>query len=40
MGGDYCAIIGNVEQFGFRDIIRSLIVTPLIRFDLELHCPK
>ena len=40
MGGDYVAIIGNVEQFGIRDIIRSFIVTPIIRFDFELHCPK
>lgn len=40
MGGDYVAVLGRTEQFGFRDIIRSLIVTPIIRFDFELHCPK
>ena len=39
-GGDYVAVIGRTEQFGLRDIIRSLIVTPLIRLDFELHCPK
>ncbi len=39
-GGDYVAVLGKTEQFGFRDIIRSLIVTPLIRLDFELHCPK
>jgi hypothetical protein len=40
MGGDYVAVLGKTEEFGFRDIIRSLIVTPIIRFDFELHCPK
>ena len=40
IGGDYVAVLGRTEQFGFRDIIRSLLVTPFIRLDFELHCPK
>ena len=42
MGGDYLAVLGFEEIFSFSDIIRSLIVTPLIWFNLELHtrCPQ
>ena len=36
-GGDYVAVLGWREQFGFWDIIRALINTPLIRKNLELH---
>lgn len=39
VGGDYVAAIGYEEAFSAADIIRSLIVTPLIRRDLELHSP-
>ena len=41
MGGDYVGVLGNQEIWGFRDIIRALIYTPLIRRDRELHieCP-
>lgn len=42
VGGDYVAVIGAEEVFSLSDIIRSLIVTPLIWFNLELHirCPQ
>lgn len=42
IGGDYLAVIGFLEIFSFSDIIRSLLITPLIRFNLELHtrCPQ
>ena len=36
-GGDYVAILGKKEMFGFTDILRALIYTPLIRLNLELH---
>ena len=36
-GGDYVAVLGRAEQFGFWDIIRALIYTPMIRKNLELH---
>jgi hypothetical protein len=38
----YVAVIGAEEVFSLSDIIRSLIVTPLIWFNLELHirCPQ
>jgi hypothetical protein len=38
-GGDYVAVLGDQEIWGLRDIIRALIVTPLIRRDRELHVP-
>ena len=37
MGGDYVAIIGYEESFTLADIIRSLIYTPMIRQNKELH---
>ncbi|MGC9307957.1 MAG: hypothetical protein ACP5FL_04180 [Thermoplasmatota archaeon] len=37
IGGDYVAILGRAEIWGLRDIIRGLLVTPLIRMDMELH---
>jgi len=36
-GGDYVAVLGRTEQFGFWDIIRALIYTPMIRKNHELH---
>ena len=36
-GGDYVAVLGRTEFFWFIDIIRALIITPLIRRDFELH---
>lgn len=36
-GGDYVAVLGRNEIFGFWDIIRALIYTPMIRQNLELH---
>jgi hypothetical protein len=36
-GGDYVAVLGRTEFFGLIDILRALIITPLIRRDLELH---
>jgi hypothetical protein len=38
-GGDYVAVLGRREAFGFDDIIRALLFTPLIRLNLELHLP-
>jgi hypothetical protein len=38
-GGDYVAVLGDQEIWRLRDIIRALIVTPLIRRDRELHAP-
>lgn len=40
-GGDYVAVFGFTERFSLRDIIRTLINTPKIWFDRELHtdCP-
>jgi hypothetical protein len=35
--GDYVAAIGKYEIWGIREIIRALIVTPLIRRGKELH---
>jgi hypothetical protein len=35
--GDYVAVIGWQEIWRLRDIIRGLILTPLIRQDRELH---
>lgn len=35
--GDYVMVIGNKEIWGFWDIIRAFIYTPLIRQDKELH---
>lgn len=42
MGGDYVAVLGFEEVFSLPDIIRSLIITPLIWFNIELHtkCPQ
>lgn len=36
-GGDYVASIGLEERFTARDILRSLINTPYVRQDRELH---
>jgi hypothetical protein len=36
-GGDYVSVIGWQEIWRPRDIIRGLILTPLIRRDRELH---
>lgn len=36
-GGDYVSVIGWEEIWRPRDIIRGLILTPLIRRDRELH---
>ena len=36
-GGDYVLVIGKGEFFGPADIIRSLINTPVIRMNGELH---
>jgi len=38
-GGDYVAVLGRREAFGFDDIIRAILFTPLIRLNLELHLP-
>jgi len=38
-GGDYVAVIGRVEFFGLTDILRALIITPMIRQNMELHIP-
>ncbi|MBM3240532.1 hypothetical protein FJZ31_29970 [Candidatus Poribacteria bacterium] len=42
LGGDYVAVLGFREVFTFRDILRGLIITPMIRLDKELHveCPQ
>ena len=42
IGGDHVAVLGNKEIWGFIDIIRALIYTPMIRQGLELHseCPS
>jgi hypothetical protein len=37
IGGDYVAILGRREIWGLTDIVRGLLVTPLIRLDMELH---
>lgn len=37
IGGDYAAIIGFKEQWGVPDILRALVLTPMIRQDKELH---
>lgn len=37
MGGDYTASIGLAERFTPGDILRSLINTPYVRQDRELH---
>lgn len=37
--GDYTAAIGDKEVWGIKDILRALIVTPIIRADGELHLP-
>jgi len=37
IGGDYVAILGRKEIWGLTDILRGLLVTPLIRLDMELH---
>lgn len=39
MGGDYVLVIGKGEFFGPIDIIRSIINTPYIRKNKELHLP-
>lgn len=39
LGGDYVLALGKLERFSLTDIIRALIVTPLIRRGLELHIP-
>ena len=37
LGGDYVAVIGTKESFSLLNIVRSLINTPKIWFNLELH---
>jgi hypothetical protein len=37
LGGDYIAVIGTKESFSLLNIVRSLINTPKIWFNLELH---
>jgi hypothetical protein len=37
MGGDYVAVFGDLEMWGIKDILRALIVTPMIRNNEELH---
>jgi hypothetical protein len=37
VGGDYVAVIGSKESFSILDTFRSLINTPKIWFNLELH---
>lgn len=37
IGGDYVAILGRQEIWGLDDILRGLLITPLIRLDMELH---
>jgi hypothetical protein len=37
LGGDYVAVLGRLERFGFWDIVQALIYTPMIRRDMELH---
>jgi len=37
MGGDYVAVLGFEEVFTPKDIVRSLILTPVIRSNGELH---
>lgn len=37
VGGDYTLVFGKKEIFGFFDILRALIYTPMIRLDMELH---
>jgi hypothetical protein len=37
LGGDYVAVLGRSEIFGFFDILRALIYTPMIRLGWELH---
>ena len=37
MGGDYVAVIGYEETFGFEDIVRAIRYTPMIRRNEELH---
>lgn len=39
MVGDYVLPIGREERWPLPDIIRALIVTPMIRDNLELHSP-
>ena len=36
-GGDYVAVLGSEESFSFLDTLRSLINTPKIWFNLQLH---
>jgi hypothetical protein len=37
LGGDYVAVLGYKETFSLSDTLRSLINTPKIWFNLELH---
>ena len=37
IGGDYVAVLGSKESFSLLDTLRSLINTPKIWFNLELH---
>lgn len=41
VGGDYVGVIGDREIWKLPDILRALVVTPIIRRDGELHreCP-
>jgi hypothetical protein len=36
-GGDYVAVLGYEETWGLLDVLRALIYTPMIRWNLELH---
>ena len=37
IGGDYVAVLGSKESFSLLDTLRSLINTPKIWLNLELH---
>lgn len=36
--GDYVAVVGSKEIWDIQDILRALLLTPLIRKGQELHC--
>jgi hypothetical protein len=42
VGGDYVASVGYTESFGAIDILRAVVITPIIRQNGELHttCPE
>jgi len=39
-GGDYVAVLGYKETWGLFDVLRALVRTPMIRWNLELHDEK